>query len=128
MRLYVELDGTAEVIEAPEHVVAKRCYYRNKFLDWLYNPRVKHKYRVITYNARGELSVVMCYGAEAFVEWLNKKVLQKRGEKAEIVETDLEADMEGWKEAGIPYIFFQEDRGRFETAEKVGILSTIIGE
>ena len=106
MKLYVEVDGTAEVIEVPEHIVVKRDYYKNKFLDWLYNPSIKHKYRVTDYDASGKKFVGMCYGTEAFVEWLNKKVLQKTGEKAAIIETDLVANVECWEENGIPYIFF----------------------
>ena len=106
MEMYIEFDLTAEIIDVPEHVIPKRGYYRNKFLDWLYNPRVKHKYRVTAYDASGKMFVGMQYSSEAFVEWLNRKVLRKTGEKATVVATDLEIDEEAWKAAGIPYIFF----------------------
>ena len=80
-------------------------YYKSKFLDWLYNPRMKHKYRVEAYDATGKKIVGMCYGAEAFVEWLNKKILWKNGEEASVIATDLEIDEEAWRAADIPYIF-----------------------
>lgn len=106
MKLYIALDVTAEVVEVPDQVLVKIDFYKNKFLDWLYNPRVKHKYRVEAHDATGKKFVGMSYGAEAFVEWLNKKVLRGIDEKASVVATDLEIDEEAWIKAGIPYIFF----------------------
>ncbi len=104
--MYIEFDVIAEMIDVPEHVIQKKDYYRNKFLDWLYNPRVKHGYRVAAYDAAGKKFVGMCYGAEAFVQWLNEKVLRGTGETATLVATNLDIDEQAWKDAGIPYIFF----------------------
>ena len=105
MKLYISSHGIGEIIEVPEHVVEKRNYYRKKFLDWLYDPKVKHKYRIEVYEASGKKFVGVRYDAEAFVEWLNKKVLRNT-KSAKIVETDLEADIEAWEATGLPYIFF----------------------
>lgn len=105
MKLYISSHGLGEVIDVPAHVVEKRNDYRKRFLDWLYNPKVKHKYRVDSVDATGKKFIGLCYGAEAFVEWLNKKVL-RNGKSAKVLETDLDTGPEAWEAAGLPYIFF----------------------
>ena len=106
MKLYVMLDFTAQLIDVPQHVIENKDFYRNKFLDWLYNQKIKHQYRTKALYASGHVFVGMCYDAGAFVEWLNKKVLSKSGDKATIIATNLDIDERAWKDAGIPFIFF----------------------
>ncbi len=70
MQLIVEFDIDADLIDVPDSVIAQREALPPRFLKWLYDPGVKHRYRV-----REKGFVGYCYRSDAFVEWLNKKVL-----------------------------------------------------
>lgn len=106
MKLYVEIDFYAQVIDVPSHIIEKREYYRNKFLDWIYNPKVKHLYREVSVDASGKFFVGMVYDGYAFVDWLNRKVLKETNEVAVMLEPEIEIDEQHWISEGIPYIFF----------------------
>lgn len=98
MKMMIEFDINADIIEVPESVVKDRERLRTRFLKWLYDKSVKHKYWVTFSN--GEKGV--CYRSDAFVEWLNKKVLKGDCVKAEIVAE--EVDIDEYKH--LPSIFF----------------------
>ena len=98
MQMLVEFDVSADIIEVPSFVVEKRKHYRKKFLDWLYNPAVKHSYWVKS--SSGWKGV--CFGTDAFVEWLNKKVLKHSDEKAVVVQRDVSHENSN----NLPSIFF----------------------
>ncbi len=106
MKLYVEIDFYAQVIDVPAHIIEKREYYRNKFLDWIYNPKVKHPYREVAVDASGKFFVAMVYDGQAFVDWLNRKVLKGTDEAAVMLEPEIEIGDRPWVEEGLPYIFF----------------------
>lgn len=106
MKLYIEMDVYAQIIDVPAHIVERKDYYRNKFLDWIYNPKTKHNYRMETVDASGNVFVGLCYDGNAFVDWLNRKVLKLNGEVAVMLESDIEIDECFWKSEGMPFIFF----------------------
>ena len=106
MKLYVEIDFYAQVIDVPGHIMEKREYYRDKFLDWIYNPKVKHPYREVAVDASGKFFVAMVYDGQAFVDWLNRKVLKGTGETAMMLEPKIEIGDRPWVREGLPYIFF----------------------
>ena len=89
--MIVEFDIGADLIEVPEYVVENRELLRRRFIKWLYDPAVKHRWR----QREG-----CCYRSDAFVFWLNKKVLGG-SEQASVVQMGL---ME-WDES-LPGIFF----------------------
>ena len=86
MKLVVQFDVTADLIEVPAKVVEKRESLRTRFLKWLYDPHSKHKYRVKVTDSHGKIYIGMQYRSDAFVEWLNKKVLKNSDEKAIILQ------------------------------------------
>ena len=106
MKLYIELDVYAQIIDVPAHIVEQKDYYRNKFLDWLYNPKVKHNYRVKAVDASGNSFVGLQYDGYAFVDWLNQKVLKRTGETAVMLDPDIEIDENKRSQDKLPYIFF----------------------
>ena len=98
MKMMIEFDINADIIEVPESVVKDRELLRRRFLKWLYDKNVRHKYWVTS--SGGEKGV--CYRSDAFVEWLSKKVLKGDLVKAEIVAE--EVDIDEYKH--LPSIFF----------------------
>ena len=71
MRLFVEFDVSADIIDVPRDVLDNREHLRQRFLKWLYDPNVKHKYWTTFNGHRG-----VCYRSDAFVEWLNKNCFE----------------------------------------------------
>ena len=86
MKLILEFDCDADVIEVPQYVLENREALRIKFLKWLYSEQTKHKYWVILQDSDGKKYRGVRYRSDAFVEWLNKKVLKEETEKASILE------------------------------------------
>ena len=90
MQMIVEFDISADLIEVPQWVVRDREKLRRQFLKWLTGLEGSHRYR------KGGC---WCYRSEAFVYWLNKRVL--KCEQARVVQEQLGA----WDES-LPSIFF----------------------
>ena len=88
MKMLVEFDVDADIIDVPQYVIDHRQHYRNQFLEWLYDPSVKHKYRRTWKCADGSKFVGMSYRSDAFVEWLNRK-LRKAGDCATVLEQNV---------------------------------------
>lgn len=91
MKMMVEFDCDADIIDVPQCVIDSRELMRRRFLKWLYNKSIKHKYWVQV-NDGGHKSYALCYRSDAFVEWLNKKVLRNDSENAVIVEQHVEIE------------------------------------
>ena len=90
MQMIVEFDIGADLIEVPEWVVRDRERLRQRFFKWLTGFEGSRRYR------KGGC---WCYRSDAFVYWLNKRVL--KGEQARVVQEQLGA----WDES-LPSIFF----------------------
>ena len=105
MRLLLEFDISADIIDVPQNVIDNREYYQKKFFNWLYNPLVKHRFREKAYDADGHRFIAMHYRGDAFVEYLNLKVLKKEPYQASIVEEYVH-NFEKLKKEGMPYLFF----------------------
>lgn len=101
MKLLIEFDVYSDIVDVPEFVINDINKYRNRFLDWMYNPKVKHKYWRKDVDAFGHKFKGVCYGSEAFIEWLNTKVLKNSEEKAALVEAETDYDGDSY-----PKIFF----------------------
>lgn len=91
MKMIVEFDIGADLIEVPEWVVRDRELLRRQFLKWLTGWEGSRRWR------KGGC---YCYRSDAFVDWLNKKVLTE-GEQARVVREYLRE----WDET-LPGIFF----------------------
>lgn len=86
MKLVVEFDRDADIIEVPESVVENREVLKKRFWKWISNKSIKHKYWTTFKDSYGRELQGLRYRSDAFVEWLNKKVLGKSEEKAFVVE------------------------------------------
>ena len=103
MLLLIEFDFDADVIDVPESIVNNREIYRKRFLKWLHNSGTNHRYWVTQKNRSGIEFVGLCYRADAFVEWLNKKILDNNIEKATIIQSHVAiADYK----SSLPSVFF----------------------
>ena len=90
MKLLLIFDGYADVIDVPVFVVNNKGKMKKKFLNWLYNSKNNHKYWGTIRTPSGETFTGVCYGSEAFIEWLNSKVLlNNNGQIASLVESGL---------------------------------------
>ena len=98
MKMMLEFDINADIIDVPQFVIDDRELYRIRFLKWLYDKSIHHKYWVTFSNG----TKGVCFRSDAFVEWLNKKVLKNSVEKAKIclVEVNIE------KYRNLPSVFF----------------------
>lgn len=90
MQMIVEFDIGADLIEVPEWVVRDREKLRRQFFKWLTGFEGSRRYR------KGGC---WCYRSDAFVYWLNKRVLE--GEQARVVQEQLRE----WDDS-LPSIFF----------------------
>lgn len=90
MQMIVEFDIGADLIEVPEWVVRDREKLRRQFFKWLTGFEGSRRYR------KGGC---YCYRSDAFVYWLNKKLL--KGEQARVVQEQLRE----WDDS-LPSIFF----------------------
>lgn len=85
MRLILEFDIDADIIDVPQFVIENRDVLQKRFTKWLYNKQIKHSYWVTFRDKNGNEFRGVKYRSDAFVEWLNKKVLTGENEKAKIV-------------------------------------------
>ena len=99
MLLVVEFDITADIINVPEDVILNKDIYRTRFLKWLY--ATNNKYRTKITDSNGHTFWGIIFRSDAFVEWLNKKVLKNSTEKAEVIVTCTNEYSED-----LPVIFF----------------------
>jgi len=101
MKMLIQFDVDADIIEVPAFVVENREVLRSRFWKWLSNKSVKHRYWRTFTDRYGKKFTGLQYRADAFVEWLNKKVLQDSEEKAVLLEQYV------WDESQeLPSIFF----------------------
>ena len=98
MLLFVEFDINADIIDVPQSVIDDREKLSQRFLKWLYDNNTKHKY---WYTFPGGEKGVM-YRSDAFVEFLNKKVLRESGQKAVIVQQEVPLE----NKQNLPSVFF----------------------
>ena len=86
MRMVIQFDLDADIIEVPEFIVENRELMKRRFWKWLSNKSIKHKYWVTAIDGSGKEFTGLRYRGDAFVEWLNKKVLDQEDQKAQMVE------------------------------------------
>ena len=86
MKMVIQFDLDADIVEVPDFIVENRELMKRRFWKWLSNKSVKHKYWVTAVDGAGIEFTGLRFRGDAFVEWLNKKVLEKGDQKAHIVE------------------------------------------
>lgn len=101
MKMIVEFDLDVDIIDVPQSVIDRKDQLRSRFLKWLYDESIKHKYWVETKDSTGRKIRGLRYRSDAFVEWLNKKALSKTGEIAVILASRISEYPED-----LPKIFF----------------------
>ena len=101
MKMVVLFDVDADIIDVPEHIIENRDRMRSRFLRWLYDKSIKHKYWTKIKMSNGDTFLGLCYRSDAFVEWLNRKELRKSPEKAKVLEQHV-----GDYPEDLPMIFF----------------------
>lgn len=89
MKLVLEFDLDADMIEVPQSVIDQRELLQKRFCKWLYDPQTRHKYWVTMRDSSGKTYTGVKYRSDAFVEWLNKKVLTEKTGKAYVIEEHL---------------------------------------
>ena len=88
MRMIVEFDVDADMIDVPQHVIDHLEALRTEFLRWLYDRKNPHRYWVKMGSVQG-----VCYRSDALVEWLNGYILRDTSEKAVILEQHISRDI-----------------------------------
>lgn len=85
MELILEFDCDADIIDVPQIVIDNRELLRKRFLKWLFNKHNNHGYWVKIRNNTEGYCLGVRYRSDAFVEFLNKKVLKDNEQKAVIL-------------------------------------------
>ena len=101
MQLILQFDVDADIIDVPKKVIEDRDLMRKKFLRWIYNRRNKHIYWIAIPGPSGNKNMGVCFGGDAFVEWLNLNVLSEYEEKSIVLESHISDPP-----ANIPVLFF----------------------
>lgn len=101
MKMVVKIEGYADLIDVPQSVITNKKQLKSRFYRWLYNKKNKHQYWVSESGEHDGTQFGVMFGADAFVEWLNLKVLNNSDEKAVL----LEEYAETWDE-NLPSIWF----------------------
>lgn len=101
MKMIIEIEGLADVIDVPQSVIDNRDKLKQKFYRWLYNKKNKHKYWVNEHCEHDGSQYGVMFGGDAFVEWLNMHVLKNSEEQAVL----LEELAETWDD-NLPSIWF----------------------
>lgn len=86
MKLVLVFDCDADLIDVPMFVIENKDLLQKRFTKWIYNKSIKHKYWVTVRDSKGKPYLGVKYRSDAFVEWLNKKVLLSDNSKAIIIE------------------------------------------
>ncbi len=92
MKLILQFDVDADLLEVPQSVVENRELLQKKFTTWIY--KIPNKYWITARDSSGRKFRVLRYRGDAFVEWLNRSILTD--EKARILQTaicDYPADL-----------------------------------
>lgn len=92
MKVFIKFDCYADIVEVPEAITQSLSKYKRKFLNWMYDRKNDHGYWVKVSDGKGSWYYGVEYGSDAFVKWLNKRVIKDKYEKAVIVERDLDID------------------------------------
>ena len=92
MKLLIEFDIDADIIEVPKFVIDQRQSLKSRFWKWISDKSIKHKYWVKLGKDCGSCYYGLQYRADAFVEWLNKKYIKNDSEKAYVVEEHVNID------------------------------------
>lgn len=101
MKMVVKIEGFADIIDVPQSVIENKDKLKLQFYRWLYNKKNKHQYWVSESLEHDGTQYGVMFGANAFVEWLNLRILKDLEEKAILLEEFAEV----WDES-LPSIWF----------------------
>lgn len=104
MKMIVKIEGYADIIDVPQTVIETRDRLKQKFYRWLYNKKNRHEYWVNESGEHDGSQFGVVFGANAFVEWLNLKILKDSEQKAVL----LEEFAETWDDS-LPYNYLCTD-------------------
>ena len=85
MKLIVQFDIDADIINVPEFIIEQKEKFKDLFLDWIYNENVNHNYWVEFTDSNGNMQRGLQYRSDAFVKWLNDNIIENMSDKASIV-------------------------------------------
>ncbi len=84
MLLVIEFDLDADVIDVPQSVIDNKDILRRKFVHWMQS-KSNHQYRKVYTDISGKKFYGIEYRSDAFVNWLNMKVLHNQKEQAIVI-------------------------------------------
>jgi len=84
MLLVIEFDLDADMIDVPQSVIDNKDALRRKFVRWMHSKN-NHQYRKAYTDKNGKKFYGVEYRSDAFVDWLNRKVLYNANEQATVL-------------------------------------------
>jgi hypothetical protein len=82
VKVVVEFDCDADIIDCPDNIIDNLIDYSDLFLKWLFDKNNNHSYWMYEDGNKYGGS----YRSEAFVEWLNIFILGDLEDKAKVLE------------------------------------------
>lgn len=82
MKVVLDFDDSADIIDCPSFIVDDIINYQINFIDWLNDESNNHCYWNYTNGRKNGVS----FRCEAFVEYLNRYILNRSNDKASIID------------------------------------------
>lgn len=101
--IFLKFTYHGELVECPDYISNHLDKYQLDFDKWLSAEDSNHNYWVVDFNDPNS-SMGLCFGSDAFVDWLNEYVIDQKTKKAVILERDIEVS--GSKYNKLPHINF----------------------
>jgi len=79
----VQFDIDSDLIDCSNDIYDNIEKYQTEFFKWLFDKNNEHKYWI----CKNGKKFGCCYRSDAFVEWLNKFVINDNTKKAKVVES-----------------------------------------
>ena len=84
-KLLLHFTYDVDLLEVPERIAAYPRKYQKAFGKWMHNKDNDHGYWVVEDGRKKGV----CYGSDAFVEFINTQLLETGEEKAKVIEENL---------------------------------------
>lgn len=101
--IFLKFTYDADLVECPDYIANNLDKYQLDFDKWLSAEDSNHNYWHRMPESMGG-GPALCFGSDAFVDWLNEYVIDENTKKAVIIERDLEPKAKEYKD--LPHINF----------------------
>ena len=89
MRMVLTFEFDSDIIDGPQRVIEERERLKDAFYDWLYDRSNHHRFWANEKGVNDGSQYSVVYRSDAFLEWLNARVLGEK-EKASLIASEVD--------------------------------------